>query len=155
MEIDPVTILVRWLHIAAAIVAAGGAIFARFVAAPALESLPADLRSSMHEEMRKRFVGLVMASIAVLLLTGFYNYLRQEMPAHRGQGGYHGLMGAKILLAMGVFFLASALVGRSPALEWVRAKRKLYLGINVLLAMMVVALGAVLRAIPDAAAAPQ
>lgn len=148
MELDWVGILLRWLHVTAAICAAGGAIFARLVALPALGTLPTESRSALHEEMRRRFMKLVMASIAVLLLTGFFNYLVYQVPVHKGQPLYHGLMGLKILLAFAVFFLASALTGRSPAMQWIRDRRSFYLGWNVVLALAVVLLGAVLRSIP-------
>jgi hypothetical protein len=43
------------------------------------------------------------------------------------------------------------LTGRSPAFENVRRKRRFYLSVNVLLGLAIIALGAVLRAIPDVA----
>lgn len=151
-HLDFVNIVVRWLHMTAAIVAVGGAIFSLMVILPTIKTAPSETREGLIESVRRRTATLVMMSIAVLLLTGFYNYIRNEMPAHPGDGLYHGLMGGKIILAMAVFFLASALAGRSAAFEGLRKKRAYWLTINVLLGLAVVAIGAVLRAIPDVAA---
>ncbi len=151
-DINWLDLTFRWLHLVAAIIAVGGAVFARFALLPAMHLVPEDARGQFHEAIRARFSRLIMVSIALLLVTGFYNYLRNEVPAHHGQGLYHGLMGTKILAALAVFFIASALVGRSPAFEPIRAKRKRWLTLNVLLGLTIVAIGAILRAIPDTAA---
>ncbi len=151
-HLDFVNIVVRWLHLTAAIVAVGGAIFSLFVVLPSIKAAPQEAREGLVESVRRRSARLVMFSIAILLLTGFYNYIRNEMPAHQGQPFYHGLMGVKIILAMAVFFLASALAGRSAAFEGLRRRRGYWLMINVLLGLAVVAIGAILRAIPDVVA---
>ena len=54
-------------------------------------------------------------------------------------------MGMKILLAMAVFFLASALSGRSKALEGIRRNAALWLVINILLAAVIVAIAGYLK----------
>ena len=84
--------------------------------------------------------------------TGFYNFIVKEIPDHKGQGLYHGLMGAKIILAMIVFFVGSALVGRSKAFEGLRRKRRRWMRRNVILLLVILALAAVLRAMPEVAA---
>jgi uncharacterized membrane protein len=147
---DWLSLAMRWFHVAGAVIAVGGAIFARFVVLPSMRELPEESRTGFHEAVRRRFARLVMLAIALLLISGFFNYLRNELPAHKGQSVYHALMGVKILLAFVVFFLASALVGRSPAMEGLRKSRKLVLGINVVLGMTILAIGAYLRAMPDA-----
>lgn len=151
-HLDLVSIVFRWLHISAAIVAVGGAVFSLKVILPTIKAAPSELREGLIESARSRTARLVMISIAVLLISGFYNYIRNEIPAHQGQAYYHGLMGIKIILAMAIFFLASALAGRSAAFEGLRRKRAFWLTINVLLGFAVVAIGAVLRAIPNAVA---
>jgi hypothetical protein len=62
------------------------------------------------------------------------------MPEHKGDGLYHALVGTKILLALGVFFIASVLVGRSAAFESWRADRAKWLKVMVLLAAIIVAM---------------
>ncbi len=53
------------------------------------------------------------------------------MEKHKGDGLYHALVGTKILLALGLFFIASALVGRSAAFESMRASRAKWLKVMV------------------------
>ena len=138
----------RWLHIVGAIVAVGGAIFIRAIVHPATQSLPADTGQSVRDAFRKRWSMVYGICILVLLATGFYNYLAVTAPQHRGQGSYNALIGVKIILAFGVFFLRSALAGRSPAFENLRRNAPRWLIINIGLALIVVAIATVLKFIP-------
>jgi hypothetical protein len=54
-------------------------------------------------------------------------------------------MGVKILLALGVFFIAAALVGRSPALEPIRQNRAKWLRVLVALALIIVCISGFLK----------
>ena len=148
-HISYVGVVFRWLHIAGAIAAAGGSLFALVVLRPAVLKLSPEARTALHDTLRPRFAMLIMVGIVALLLSGFYNYVVVLMPLHRDQPAYHGLMGAKILLAFVVFFLASALTGRSPAFARLRARRGLWMAVNVTLAMIIVLIGAILRAMPQ------
>jgi len=134
----------RWLHVGLAIVLLGGSVFMRFVLMPAAEPLPESEHAALRERVLSRWRKLVMIGIGILLLSGFINYFRQMAP-HKGDGLYHALMGIKILLALAVFFLASALAGRSAAFESLRQERKKWLLITILLGFAVVALGGFLK----------
>lgn len=138
----------RWLHIMAAMTAAGASVFALVVLVPAMRQWPEDVRSRVHDSLRPRFAKLMFSAIGALLLSGLYNYILVKTPLHKGQGLYHGLMGVKILLALAVFFVASALVGQAPAFEVLRRKRPMWLAINVMLVAVIVAIGAVLSRVP-------
>ena len=54
--------------------------------------------------------------ILLFIVSGFYNFAR-AIPGHKGDGLYHALLGTKILLALILFAISSALVGRSKAFE--------------------------------------
>jgi uncharacterized membrane protein len=136
----PVDLLSRWVHVGTAIVLVGGSVFMRYVLLPSAEQIPDDAHAALRGHVLGRWRKFVMIGIALFLLSGFYNYFR-AMPAHRGDGLYHGLVGGKILLSFAVFFLASALVGRSPAFEPLRQARKKWLAVLILLSAAVVALG--------------
>lgn len=148
-DINWLNVIVRVMHVVGAIIAVGGAIFAIFAVLPAAQVIPEESKKHFHEAIRRRFAMLVMISITLLMLSGFYNYLVNELPAHKGQSAYNAMMGVKILLAFAVFFLASAMTGKSPAFEGMRKKRKRWMTVNVLLAFVIIAIGAVLRAMPD------
>lgn len=159
MQLDWIAIVFRWLHLLAAITAVGGTIFMRMALAPAVESLTggvltADQRKSLHEAVRSRWVKFIMAAILFLIVSGVYNFVaRIRSPAFDPQykGLYHGLFGTKVLLALVIFFLASALTGRSEALARIRENAKFWLTVNAVLAVLVVCISGVLRFIPTQA----
>jgi uncharacterized membrane protein len=155
---DPLTILdvlSRWVHVGTAVVLVGGSVFMRYVLMPAAG---ASLGEAEHEALRGQLIvrwkKYVMIGIALLLVTGFYNYIKVAIPQHKGDGLYHGLMGIKILLGIAVFFLGSVLVGRSPKFEGLRQNRAKWLSVLILLSAIVIALGGVLKvAVPGTRAA--
>jgi len=145
--VDYLAILFRWLHMLAAITAVGGTIFMRLALLPAAALLPEAQRTALHQAVRRRWAGFVMASILFLLLSGFYNLIRKlqlpDVPP-----SYHMLFGIKFILAIVIFFVASALVGRAAAFARMRANAKLWLTVNMVLAVLVVCISGVLRFIP-------
>jgi uncharacterized membrane protein len=146
---DPLTILdvlSRWVHVGTSVVLVGGSVFMRYVLMPAAG---ASLGDAEHEALRGHLVArwkkYVMIGIALLLVSGLYNYIKVAIPQHKGDGLYHGLMGTKILLGIAVFFLASVLTGRSPKFEGLRQNRGKWLSVLILLSAIVIALGGVLK----------
>ncbi|MFM7159352.1 MAG: hypothetical protein ACKO3P_03160, partial [Planctomycetaceae bacterium] len=86
--------------------------------------------------------------------SGFFNYLKVIFEkSHKGDGLYHQLVGFKILIALAIFFISSALVGRSPGLQRFRDNGRYWLGVNLVLALVIVAISGFLkiRGIPVAA----
>lgn len=132
--------LSRFVHVATAIVLVGGTIFMRFVLMPAASKLPPDSHDTLRAALGAIWKRFVHVGIVLFLVTGFYNYLVVMRPSHEGDGLYHALMGIKILLALVVFFLASVLVGRAAAFEKMRQNRKLWFGVIILLAAVIVAI---------------
>ncbi len=141
-------VLARWLHVLAAVVAVGGAVFWRCVLIPAAAALPDDAHTALRGAVRRRWARILGVAIALLLLTGLFNYLGVTAPVHRGQPLYHALMGVKIILALVVFFLASALVGAASVFEPIRRSAPAWAAVNILLAALVIALGCVLKFLP-------
>ncbi|GIW96791.1 MAG: hypothetical protein KatS3mg111_0124 [Pirellulaceae bacterium] len=129
----------RIVHVGTAIVLVGGATFLRFVLLPAAERIEQSAHEALADSIREKWKRFVHLGIVLLLASGFYNYVR-ALPLHQGDSLYHALVGTKILAAFVVFFIASALVGRSPALESVRRHRKRWLAILLILAAIIVAI---------------
>ena len=150
----------RWLHILAAMAAVGGTIFIRFALQPTLATLPEPERRTLHESLRARWSKVVMAAIALLLLSGLYNFiviargLSKTDALSSIKPMYHALFGVKFLLALGIFFIASALVGRSAAFEKVRANARLWATVNIVLAVILVCLSGFMRLSRDHAMLP-
>ena len=146
---DPVTLLLRWAHVLAAVVAMGAVVFARFGLLPALGDLDAATRDRIHESIRRRWLPWVIGAITVLLATGLANFLLFNARvkaegwadgAWMRQTSYHALFGAKFLLAMVAFYLASGLVGRGEGTRWLREDRATWTGVTagVMLAVVLI-----------------
>ena len=151
---DPVTLLLRWAHILAAIVAMGALVFARFGLVPARGDLDAPTRDRVHEAIRRRWLPWVIGAITVLLASGLANFLlfNARVKAEGwGDGGwmrqtsYHALFGAKFLLALVAFYFASALVGRGEGTRWVREDRAKWLTVTLGCMLAVVLLSGWMR----------
>jgi uncharacterized membrane protein len=153
MEIDWLAFVLRLLHILAAITAVGGSIFIRFALYPAVPLLPEGQRAAVHEVVRRPWARLIYISIAVLLVTGLINFVlflrsskawstewREEYLSI-----YHILFGIKLLLALGIFALASILAGRSPGTQKIRDNAKFWLNVNLAMALAVVAISGIMR----------
>jgi uncharacterized membrane protein len=149
------SLLSRWLHILAAITAVGGTIFARLALLPALPSLPEGHRKTLHDAIRGRWSKAVMGAIAFLLMSGLYNFIRiaGRLPADL-KPLYHPLFGAKFVLALIIFFIASALVGKSTAFERFRANARFWLTLNLVLAVLLVCISGLMRMLRDRPAQP-
>ncbi|WP_164101702.1 hypothetical protein [Candidatus Laterigemmans baculatus] len=149
-------VLSRIVHVITAIVLVGGSIFTLLVLLPATRQLnqgrqlnegrPLDEGSlaQLLPAVIGRWKRYVHLGIVLFLITGVYNYML-GIEAHPGDGPYHALMGIKMLLALVVFFLASALVGRSGKLEGIRRKRETWLTVLVLIALAIVSISGFLK----------
>jgi uncharacterized membrane protein len=135
---DAISILSRWIHIGTAIVLVGGTVFLRFVLAPVAAQLSDAEHQKLREGVLSRWKKFVHGGIVLFIVSGFYNYLVVQAPHHRGDGKYHALIGTKILIAFGIFFIASALAGRSKAFDGMRKNAKFWQLVIVLLAALIV-----------------
>tara|TARA_R110002049_G_scaffold285698_4_gene467099 strand:+ start:271169 stop:271606 length:438 start_codon:yes stop_codon:yes gene_type:complete len=130
-------IVSRIVHIGTAITLVGGSAFILLILMPSTRELAEDASDKLSVAVMGRWKRFVHGGIALFLLSGLYNYVR-AIEKHKGDGLYHGLVGTKMLLALGIFFLAAALVGRSPALQGIRANRGKWLKVLLFLAAVVV-----------------
>lgn len=151
---DPITLVLRWAHILAALVAVGGLVFARFGLLPALADFDGPTRDRIHESIRRRWLPWVIGAITLLLVSGLANFLifNATVKAQGWAGGqwmrqtsYHALFGAKFLLAMAVFYFASGLVGRGKGTQWIRDNRSTWLTVTIGMAVGVVLLSGWMR----------
>ena len=144
---DTMWILSRLLHLGAVIVAVGGTVFMLGVVGPAARAVLDDAaHDNLRSAVRDRWRRFVHASIAILLLSGLFN-AHVAITAGRS-GAYLTLFVVKLLAALGVFFLASALVGRSEAFEPMRRAPRRWLGLSVALSAAIVVLAAVMHGMP-------
>ena len=146
MNVDWLAVLFRWVHILAAVVAVGGVLFQRLVLMPSVQASIDDAhRGRLHDEVTRRWKGVLMACIGLLLVSGFYNFFTISLGKAEGAPIYHALFGVKFLAALVVFFLGSALVGRAKAFEGMRRDRARWLGITAVLAVVVILVSGILK----------
>jgi uncharacterized membrane protein len=139
--------LSRILHVGTAIVVVGGTFFIRFMLIPAAtQNLADDVHARLRSAVIRTWKRVVHAGIALFVVTGGLNYYRViAKGTHKADPLYHALLGTKILLALVIFFIASVLVGRSPAFEGLRRNAPRWLLVNVLLAATIIALSGYLK----------
>jgi uncharacterized membrane protein len=139
--------LTRILHIGTAIVVVGGTFFVRFVLFPAAtQSLPDDVHARLRTAVISTWKKIVHAGIVLFILTGAINYYRVIAErSHKGDALYHALLGTKIILALVIFFIASALVGRSAAFEGIRRSAPKWMLVNLVLAALIIAISGFLK----------
>ena len=139
----------RVLHILAAAVLVGGVFYLRMIVAPRLRHSDTQTGSDPWFAGRRgawaMWVGL---AALVLIVTGLWNYLQIIREHEKMAASYHMLAGIKMLLALAVFFLAAVLAGKSALAERLRQQMKVWLGLCLILAIVVVLLGSVLRSYP-------
>ena len=146
-----VPVIFRWLHIVPVIVVIGGAFFARFVVMPSMmESLSEEQRAQVQPAIVSRWRKMVHICIGLILISGIYNIYRAIFDLHKPPL-YHMLFLPKFLAALGVFFIASALVGKSEAFENMRRERKKWLGVLIGLALVIVLISGVMKNLPAGA----
>lgn len=148
----------RFTHVSTAIALVGGSCFMAFVLGPAARQT---LTDEAHDQLRvgvvARWKKFVHGGIALFLASGIYNYVNL-IPAHKGDKIWHMLVGTKILIALVIFFLASALVGRSKTFDGMRQNRAKWLTVIVILSALVVGMSSFAkvreahRAVPVASA---
>jgi uncharacterized membrane protein len=144
------TVVLRWVHIISACLAIGGPFMLRYVAIPTIKK---NLAEEAAEELRQKILGrwkfFVQLLIAAFLITGGYSFWInfQEVKTWPAvyKMCYHAVFGLKIIAAFAVFFIASALVGRSQAFEKIRKRHKIWTTLMILLAFSVVLCGNILN----------
>lgn len=134
----------RWLHILTAITLAGGIYFWRWALLPALNELDESARKDVHARIRPLWARCVMISSAILLVTGLSNAVRliiDEEPA----GTYHGLVLAKLILALAIFWLSARLAGRSAGAEKFRKNEAKWVNMNAFLVTVLIFLAGYMK----------
>ena len=140
-------VVVRLLHIASAVILAGGAIYQLFVVQPLLQTLDGEQRREMREKLAARWRPIVVAALVIVLLSGLMNFLMFKLPYYRphpSMGFYHGLIGLKIALALGVLHVLTmlALPGEKFERKY-RARAGFWLSLAAGLFAVIIILGAV------------
>ena len=144
-EIDLPAVISRWIHLFSVITVVGGTIFLRVVLYPSVkETLSDESHDSLRGALMRRWARVVHAAILLIILSGSYNFLK-VLPTLSEPLPYHPIFGAKLLLALILFFIAIALTGRSAAFAGLRRRAPQWMAISILLAAFIVLLSNLLK----------
>jgi uncharacterized membrane protein len=136
MDLHAATVVFfRWLHLAAACVAVGGAFFVRFVFTQGQKELDAQTAADVLIRTRRAFKMVIHSCILLLVISGSYNAVL-NWPAYTaaGPGLGHGLFGLHLLLALLVFAIALWLLAGEP-----KPTHRKWLTVNVVLMFLTIA----------------
>ena len=151
------TLLARWVHILSAALALGVPLYLRFVLMPALGTLDDEARSRVRDAINARWRVIVYVLIALFLASGFWTFLgaaRWRSFDADLKFRYHLYFGVKLVIALTMFFIASALAGRSAKLAAIRDNPKLWLTVLILLGLAIVMISGTMRFMPAPALPP-
>ena len=137
-----VNLVMRWLHIFSVIAAVGATVFLRFVLVPSLANLNDEARTQILKSLASKLRMLIHSTIGGILLSGLYN---THLLWKSSISPYGFVYAVKVTLALIVFMIAAFLTSSNPKRAAFQANRKKWLGINVILAMIIVLLSAYLR----------
>ena len=147
-DINIPLLILRWVHILAAMGMVGGALFMRFALLPgAKATLDDEVHTKLREAVLRRWALVVHSCIALLLITGGVNFVLFAWPPNVQAIPYHPIFGGKLLLAFAVFFVASILVGRGTGFSSIRGNRARALSILIGLGVIIVFLSGMLAQI--------
>jgi uncharacterized membrane protein len=135
--------LVQWIHVTAAVIGVGGMAFLLFILAPSLGALPAEQRDLLAKKVMGRFRWMNWGAIFLLLVSGLYSIRLHYWDVAWGKAW--ALLTVKIVLALVVFIIASALTLPFKLFDWARARRRIWLSIAFGLAVAVIFIAAYLR----------
>lgn len=140
-----VDLLLRLLHIVPAIFLAGGIFFMWGALLPALNGVAEDTRKTVLDAVRGKWAKIVMATSGLLLVTGLINFVRN---ASEYAPTYHILGTVKLLLALGIMFIAARLAGRSAGAEKFRERIGHWMTITTGLLFALILLASMMRVMP-------
>lgn len=138
--------ITHFVHLAAAMAAIGGTIALRFIVHPNLKLIEGDSRATFERAIRKRLTMVIHTSILLLLITGLVNVMRAFQTGR--EPIYTMLLFAKVLLAVGVFFIAIMLTISGDGTGTFQKHRGAWMLLNIVLGLAVVFLSATIRLLP-------
>ena len=137
----------RWLHILSAIILVGGTLFMRLVTVPSFNAADEKLDEA-RLAMRSRWSRLVGITSGLLIVSGIYNLVVIMRADSAPEPTYHMMLTVKLLLALGIFFLAAILAGRTELAKRFQQQEVLWLNVIALLAILLVCIAGAMKNAP-------
>jgi len=143
-------LLFRWLHLLTAILLVGGIFSQRFALIPALAVLDEKQREELKSAYRAHWSKIVMLASSLLLLSGIVNSIRILLGYEFASDTYVLLLATKMMISLGIFWISAMLAGRSLSARQIQQNSKLWLNLNVALAIAVVCIAGFMKVTPRA-----
>jgi uncharacterized membrane protein len=105
-DLTPLTVLMRWLHLASAAILVGGMVFARLAMTRSLGSLSPETRDEVAGRAAVAYRPLAIAAVICLVLSGTYQFYSSSGHSLR----HNILFGLKMALVLHVFSAAILIV---------------------------------------------
>ena len=140
-------VLTRWLHVTSAVIAVGALLLLPLLLIPALQVQEPAVRQAMLAQVAPRLRIVLHSALGLLLVTGFYNYwvAIPKVRALENRSLYHPIIGTKILLALILFGMVSALLSSRDVAANMGEDRSRWLAVLIILALVILFLSAILR----------
>lgn len=145
-NVDWVQVIFRWMHIIPVIILLGSTIFLWIAVSPAVKGASGEAPQWLTA-MRRRWGMVPRICIVLILVSGLTNFMKYRMPQEDLPSVYQAFFGIKVLLALGVFFLAEALNGNGAAFAPLRQNLGRWVGVTAAMGIAIVLLSGVLRAL--------
>ncbi len=140
-------VFTRWLHVTCAVVGVGALVCLGLVLLPALGEAEAGVRQAVMARLLPRLKRLLHLALGLLLVTGFYNFylVMPKVKSLDHRGLYQPIIGTKILLALVLFGMVTALLSSVPPSAALLEKRSGWVSLLIALALVILFLSAILR----------
>lgn len=146
--VEWVPLISRWIHIFGAIAFVGGTLYMYISVRGALSRIEEPTqREAMRANLMNRWKHIVALTFVMLFGSGFYNYLMVTRHVHEGQGAYHGLFGAKFLMAIIAFVLVFIVTSTMTWSEKLRDK-PVFWHLSVLVSLAIVLIAGYMKMMP-------
>ena len=133
----------QWIHLTAAVVGVGGIAFLVIVLFPSARVLTPEQRDLLVKAVAGRFRWVTWTVIILLLISGLYNV--RQFYWEEAWGPAWAFLTIKIALASVVFLISLCLTLPLKLFDPFRERRKRWLTIAFILALMVILISAYLR----------
>ena len=141
-----IAVLMRWGHVGSAMIAIGATLFARMILLPSLPVIDEAGRNALMGRILPRYRHVLWMALLLIIITGVYNYVavldEKSMAVDRA---YFIVLNIKVLLAVAITVIALMLTVPSQVFAKMQAVGKKWMTVNLILAFILLALGAWLR----------
>ena len=142
-------LLFRWLHVLTAILLVGGIFSQRFALIPALAVLDEKQREKLKSAYRAHWSKIVILATSLLLFSGIVNSIRILL-GYEFETDTYMLLATKMMISLGIFWISAMLAGHSLSARQIQQNSKLWLNLNVALAIAIMCIAGFIKVTPRA-----